>query len=708
MKPPWGFPLPRHPGQRYDLPSSRVLSRALRYVRQLAAVLPPAGAPESGQAMAQTWVSDLVWFRLAEDREMLPPRFFPDHAEGLPALLAEWNKSVGFPLFHPDFYSNLDDGKERLLAWDRELHRRKFWPKGMPIALLGLLAQILPQGSRSAGRSYTPAAIRERLLDWALAPWLLKPGRPFTLLDPACGTGFFLLGALKRMIAKEEEAFRARTPLFFGPSGRPILSSVRRFELFREHLFGLEADEEALAVARRALFLVLLEGESLLQGTIPPGRALLSNLRSGDGLVDRTIALQEDLFRAGGRAKIQPFFWSDPEQGFGRVLSRGGFSAVVGNPPWAALKGKRRRPGYPPEVVAYLIRRYQASSSRPSLFELYLRRSLEFLAPDGIQAFLVPARMVSSPQFAGLRRFLREQGEVLNLHYGEPFPGVPTATVCYRFKKTARPRKTYAIKVSDAKGRTSSLPLRKFCAPEFAAKLKPRELELEPILKKIEAAGKKPLGEFLESGVGLIARPGKLFAHRQSPAQRGVVRGEHVRRYFRQGKSYLEFTARNLAGGTRQLQKLTRRDRILVRKTGARLAATLDDSGDLVEQSLYFLHLRERRLCRGYDLRYFLGILNSRVMSFYFRFRLAERPGVSPQLRKAHLDRLPIPALRRRDAAHFERHRQLVEAVERRLQAGEAAEPELDAAIERRVAHLYGLEEKAFARIQKSLTEPDA
>lgn len=690
--------------QRYDLSATRILSRALRYQRRLTELLAPDFSGQAGPA-AQTLVADLVWFRLAEDYGLLPPRFYPEFAETLPRLVTEFNRIAGGRLFQPEHYAVSPEVQELLLTWDRELRRPKFWPAGRPVHLVGLVAVVLSQGSSAVGRAYPPGAIQARLMDWALASWPKKSGADFALLDPACGLGFFLLGAFGRMLAREEEALRRRAPLFLGAAARPALDPLGRWELFQQHFFGVEADAASLTATRRALFLLLMEGTNLLEGPKPLGAALFQNLRGGDVLLDHPIAWQEGLFNSSRRLPAPPFPWSDPEQGFGRVLSRGGFHAMLGHPPWAALKGKGHLPVYPPEVVDYLIHRYQTGSSRPSLFEFYLRRGLEFLAPGGVLAFLLPARMVSGPRFAGLRRFLLEQGEVLNLHYGEPFPGVVTPTVCFHFQKTPRPRHHYTIPVTDAEGTGFGLPSRKFSAAEVSPPARLNEWDPEPLLRRMESGAKKRLADFFSAGVGLIARPGKITEQRRSAQQLRVVRAEHVQRYVREGVSYLEFNPRHLAGGTRRRDKLTRRDRLLVRKTGAGLAAVRDDSGDLPEQSLYFLHLRPRRLCRGYDLRYFLGLLNSQVLTFYYRFRWKNRPGAPVQISKAELERLPLPVINWRDPAQAEIHRRLAEAVARREQAAAKDAWDLDLEIERLVARLYGLEAALVEQIGRIMKQ---
>ncbi|HET9420123.1 MAG TPA: N-6 DNA methylase, partial [Nocardioides sp.] len=117
---------------------------------------------------------------------------------------------------------------------------------------LGAVHESLMTGRKEAGAFYTPAFLVEQLLEETLVP-LLSPGQRVRVLDPACGTGAFLLPAARRI---------AQTV------GVPLADAIAC-------VHGVDLDPVAVEIAR---FLLWLEGPSV------PRTVLDANLVVGDGL----------------------------------------------------------------------------------------------------------------------------------------------------------------------------------------------------------------------------------------------------------------------------------------------------------------------------------------------------------------------------------------------------------------------------------------
>ncbi len=705
------------PTRCYDLPGTRILARAARSRIQLAerfSVLNPGLEPEQARKVAENMIADLTFLRLAELRDILPPdtlrTLVPEKDDALPgfvSLLDELNQKAGLPLFEPRLYESHILPGHQISEFIRELRSKRFFPHDMPEEILGALLEVMssrppgPSDQRHTGRFYTPGRIVDKVLDEVL-PLLLPQGslmrKELYLLDPSCGSGNFLFAAYRGFLKHEERYLASRPsglfyPLIRLPDGSRALEWPLRQKVLAEHIFGVDLDENALNAACRGLALIALRGFPILKDSPPPLYFLRKNLRQGDSLIDQELAQQAELFAPSLPRPLIPFVWQDREQGFGRILSSGGFHAVVGNPPWLSLKGRHRIPAYTPELVEHLLKEFRADTYRPNLFEIFIRRGVELLREGGYNSFVVPDRMAMNLQFQSLREFLLERGELLRLHFREPFPGVVADTLIYVFRKTTKPRRQRKLIVSDVDGMRREVSPRLLGKQKSAALLVGGEPDLSDLLRKIELAGRKPLREFFETGVGFIARPGKITSRRTWPDQRRVVKGGHVVPYKRRGEAHIRFEDRNLAGGTKNLSKLTNLKRILLRKTGPRLTAAIDETGDLPEQSLYFLNLRERRLCKAYDLHYFLGLLNSRLLNLYYRHRLITNPASTPQLKKVHLDIIPLRPIRFKVSEDRELYESLVYLVkERVLQSKD--NPDLEERIDALVYDLYGLSER--------------
>ena len=117
---------------------------------------------------------------------------------------------------------------------------------------LGAVHESLLAGRKEAGAFYTPPFLVEHLLAETLVP-LLSPGRRVRVLDPACGTGAFLVPAARRIAQA---------------TGLPLADAIAC-------VHGVDLDPVAVEIAR---FLLWLEGPSV------PRSVLDAHLVVGDGL----------------------------------------------------------------------------------------------------------------------------------------------------------------------------------------------------------------------------------------------------------------------------------------------------------------------------------------------------------------------------------------------------------------------------------------
>ena len=694
---------------RYDLPNSRVLIRSLRYRdSRVGSILGEDASAEERERVENDildMVIDLFTCRLLEDRHFLVDRYLCggkrarelDPGEAIERLRAT-NEWVGWDLFHVDLWDKYGPGEE-LTELENELHLSRFWPPGVPTEILGALWEERLPVTKRAGVFYSPKRIVNMVLSGSLETLLEERGGvdEAFVLDPACGTGYFLIEAYRRLCDRELGRIRLKGDLFApvlrGESGAQVLDPVRRMEIFRDHLFGLDLDEGALELAKRALYIETVADVAAFRSPVPPADFIEGNLVCGDALLDEGLPQQVDLFDPDSPPALRPFDWYDSSTRIGEVMEGGGFNCIVGNPPWVSLKGRHRQAPYSPRVVTRLIEKYGADTYRPNLVEFFIRRSLELLEEGGLHSFVVPDRIAENEQYQPLRAHMSDLGEMVRLHFREPFPGVAADTLIYVFQKRAKPRRTAKILMTDVEGMKRSVPQSYWTKGESFHPGDEVPDDVERVLRKIESAGRRKFSDFMETGVGFIAKPQRITVEKTLETQSAVVKGEHVVPYRRVGLAWFEFSLGNLAGGTRSLKKLTAPDRILIRKTGARLVAAIDHSGDFPEQSLYFAFPKDRRLVKPYDLRFFLGLLNSRVMSFYFRHRKITNRSTTPQIKKVHLDTLPVRPINFNDDRMKELHQKLADMVAARESAPPEREDGLDREIDALVAELFDLDE---------------
>jgi hypothetical protein len=191
---------------------------------------------------------------------------------------------------------------------------------------LGDLYQDLSQHAKDTyALLQTPVFIEEFILDRTLEPALAeRPLQGFKLIDPACGSGHFLLGAFARLLDRwhrhtpdlETQArVQAALDAIHGVDVNPFAVAIARFRLTLAALkaCGLESLEHAPA------FTFHLEvGDSLIHG---PGQGLLPGMADNYAFMPFTYATEDS---ASLLALLEP----------------GRYDVVVGNPPYITVKDK--------------------------------------------------------------------------------------------------------------------------------------------------------------------------------------------------------------------------------------------------------------------------------------------------------------------------------------------------------------------------------
>jgi SAM-dependent methyltransferase len=311
---------------------------------------------------------------------------------------------------------------------------------------------------------------------------------------------------------------------------------------------------------------------------------------------------------------------------FAAPLAKGGFDVIIGNPPWVSLKGRFGSRPYSASRLEQLRRRYGGSTYTPNLAEYFVRRALDLLKPGGLLGFILPDRIALNASFGALRARLVRETTILQLEYGTMFPGVAADTVILVARKKLR-------QDTDARANDPLATVAPFKRPL------PRKQHARA--EQIERASTARLGDLCSITSGFGGKVRLITDARSNLRQRPVLRGDSIERFGLRRSYWFDFARANLTGRTCDARKLAARPKLLIRKTGDRLVATLARSGIYPEQSLYFCYDARR----GTDFRFILGVLCSELMTDYVRARCLTNPGSFPHLKLEDLRRLPIPRL---------------------------------------------------------------
>ncbi|KYF85884.1 hypothetical protein BE20_13440 [Sorangium cellulosum] len=303
-------------------------------------------APSLGDTAYLRW----VYRDLASPRGGLPELFAPQAAEIVAPPDGLSRKLI-------DFWRSRDPDTGKLLyAFDEEHFDGR---------LMGDVYQDLdPVVKKRYALLQTPDFVIDFILEETLTPAIAEWGvEAVRVLDPACGSGHFLLAAFKRLFA----GMREKLPR------RPVREVV---EDVLGRVVGIDLNDYACALARARLVMTALE--ACKETDLGAGGDFHPQVYWADAL-EQMEREQLGLFKNGRPAASL----TRPEvrAALAPVLQRG-FHVVVGNPPYITEKDATKREYHKEKVGKG--RRYVSASGKYSLGAPFTERMLQLAVPDGV------------------------------------------------------------------------------------------------------------------------------------------------------------------------------------------------------------------------------------------------------------------------------------------------------------------------------------
>ena len=520
-----------------------------------------------------------------------------------------------------------------------------------------------PEVRKAGGVYYTPAYIVNYIVHNTIgkqiagkSPADLAGGKtmpPFRVLDMACGSGSFLLGAYQCLLDhclvyhQANPSRRNDKAIYQNDKGETRLTIAERKRILTTHIYGVDIDRQAVEVTKLSLLLKALEGENdttlSRQMELFHERALPNlsdNIKCGNSLIASDFSMvPEDLVR------VNAFDW--PAQ-FPDAMKAGGFDAIIGNPPYGRLldeAGER-----------YVTERCKTFRGTPDVYVAFIECAIHVIKPDGCVSFIVPSAWLGGPAYKPLRLRMLEFKvyEIIAL----PFDVFADAYI------------DTAIFVLVKEQHTDQNSVRCFAYPKKAKLdaivIGDTDFDLVPVSVWEESPDKKFV---LAVGVAnLVARLFKAIPTRISEyaeMKRGVLfdkelltpkkanRNSHP--YF-EGDVYrydLNFVAPNWVEYGHKMREWPKEfrwfegRRLLMRRLvnrQRRLMSTLAEETFITNKNLYSLLVRNGVGSGEHGTYFLLGILNSSLLSVLYLSQVQQATKDDfPQVTITDVLRLPCP-----------------------------------------------------------------
>lgn len=389
-----------------------------------------------------------------------------------------------------------------------------------------------------------------------------------------------------------------------------------------------------------------------------------------------------------------PFF--DPEWMFGL---REGFDIVIGNPPYKEVSEKEEKQFFKNEFKDVLSGHYD-------LFIFFFKKGIDLLSNYGINSFITPHTFIIYSQFENLRKWLYKNTSILEITdriESVFFSAVVdnSISIIIKYPNGTHTRFTkYKFNGIELK-KINEIKLRKneFSHESFEIK----SINNKKILKKYEI-NSEPLGAITYSSQGIT-----VYAKVQGEKINHFREGKMTKysKPYTKGREILKYS-HLWSGGYIEYgdwlwcprdPKFFENPKIFLRQTSSDIIATFIEDPFYCIDSVHSLITKPS----GPDLKYLLGILNSKLGNFLYHLLIAEEGKVFAQVKLNFLRKIPIRKASQRDQAIIS------EIVDKILHAKKedptANTLMLERQVDELVYQLYDLGKEEISKIEESCLE---
>ena len=282
-----------------------------------------------------------------------------------------------------------------------------------------------PEVRKAGGVYYTPEYIVRYIVENTVGKLIMdktpKQIAAMKFADIACGSGSFLLGVYDTLLRYHTKYYSDK-PATMRPGdcvrkddGAWHLTLAKKREILVNNIYGVDLDAQAVEVCQLSLYLKLLEEETTesaqkfldfehrtqIKQLLPD---LSKNIVRGNSLIGRDITKTHKL-TPDEEMKLCPM---DFESRFPDIMKRGGFDAIVGNPPWGIEFSKTEQP--------YIRDNYDTGRAGTiDSYALFVERALAGLKAEGRLGYIIPDTFLRKDDYLALRKLFLTRTRIREL-----------------------------------------------------------------------------------------------------------------------------------------------------------------------------------------------------------------------------------------------------------------------------------------------------
>ncbi|MCL4333702.1 MAG: N-6 DNA methylase [Candidatus Thermoplasmatota archaeon] len=546
---------------------------------------------------------------------------------------------------------------------------------------------------KEQGIYYTPSYIVDYIVKNTVGEYI-KTHTPeeienVKILDPACGSGSFLIRAYKEL-----ESYWKQTTDFAQTKLDSEEFYSKKVEILKNNIFGVDLDPKAVEITQLNLLLQISESKQRLP-------ILQNNIKIGNSLIDDPNVTDK------------AFKW---EEEFPEIIKNGGFDIVIGNPPYVQLSMEGLLQS---EEREYLIKRFESSMGRLNTFGFFIRLGIDLLKEGGILGFIVPNTILTQDYYEELRKMILNSCKINSIvnFLDLPFKNAIVENVILISIKTSskEKRRDNLVKIYGIGRNFNFFKQNEIQQNTFFDNNKTSfgifwDKSALSLKQKIEQ-GSRPLSNFLEINQGIALKHDRsryISKDKIDDSYKPILDGRNINRYLLSWDgNYLRYDLEAIHSSKRE-EIFNTSEKILFRRVGRSLIATFDNKKFYALNTLVVMNKKPRN---ELNILYFLAIFNSKLMNYYYRTFLKSTKRIFSEIQARQVKNLPIkidnaeaPKLVELAQKMLNLNEQLVRASKETFSSLKLEEEiiKTDNQIDDLVYKIYGISERERNEIEKN------
>ena len=567
---------------------------------------------------------------------------------------------------------------------------------------------------KEEGIYYTPTYIVDYIVKNTLGE-LLKEKKAdvekIRVLDPACGSGSFLIKAfdiLNEHYSKHDRDY-AQSQIDTTGQGTTF---TRKVKILQDNIFGVDLDKQAVEITRLNLLLKIAEKRQRLP-------LLRQNIKCGNSLIDDEKVVGDKFFK-----------W---EKEFRKIIDEGGFNVVIGNPPYI------RTHLLPEKEKRYYDNNFESAFKQYDIYVLFMEKGIDLLKNGGRFGFIVSNKFATSDYGLKLREKILNECAIESIVDVSSLPVFKDASIYPYVIILRKEQDPYARKKTKIKIITGLENENEFIGMKYQTSEIPQDRYLKnpgfifdilhgrvyKIIDKIER-NTISLGEITTITRGFRPPPKNLIITKNEydalPSDKKSLYHKFITGEELTGRFSIDWSGKYLKYEKDKIEEskppeVFEQPKVMMRDISLKPEAYFDDGFFYCLKTIYIILKKDE----NYDLRYLIGVINSKAIDFYFRSRFwaAHIGGGYLRFRKQFLEQLPIPkadSTPRKGALRYKiielvdkmiaLNKRLTDIGDKRTDERQRIEDEkntIDADIDELVYQLYDITEEEKKIIEDSL-----